>query len=192
MKISRSTVVEKWQRFHCGHQLHRRARCLSYAFAWWLWSHYCAQTSYYALLGIPESLRYHTSGSPWDDLLLVLNCVSVCMLFHTPSFKCCTVFKINADCYQRGEFVYRKQTFDPNAVEVTALHLVSQIRCLCIGYSFGSFQLYSLCPMMVVCSSPVSQDVAVTHFAYMEPENDPRSFVYLWVATGASTVVEER
>ena len=99
---------------------------------------------------------------------------------------------LNADCYQDGEFVYRKQAFDPNTVDVTALCLIPQIRCLCVGYSFGSFQLYSLCPMVVICSSPISQDVAVTHFAYMEPENDPRSFVYLWVATGVSPLIEER
>ena len=140
--------------------------------------------------GYPQELRMPHFWYHWEDLLLVLNCVSVCMLFQTQVFN--AVMSLNADCYQRGEFVYRKQPFDPNTVEVTALHLVSQIRCLCIGYSFGSFQLYSLCPMVVVCSSPVSQDVAVTHFAYMEPENDPRSFVYLWVATGASTAVEER
>ena len=115
--------------------------------------------------------------------------MSVCMLFQTNCYMC---IMFNADCYQRGEFVYRKQVFNPNAIEVTALHLVPQIRCLCVGYSFGSFQLYSLCPMMVICSSPVSQEVAVTNFAYMEPENDPRSFVYLWVATGTSPLLEER
>ena len=80
-------------------------------------------------------------------------------------------------------------------MKVTALHLVSQIRCLCVGYSFGGFHIYSLCPLMYICSSPLPQHISavtVTHFAYMEPENDPRSFVYLWVAREKSPLVEER
>lgn len=80
-------------------------------------------------------------------------------------------------------------------MKVTALQVISQIRCLCIGYSFGGFHIYSLSPQMFICSSPLPQyapSVAVTHFTYLEPENDPRSFVYLWVARGSSPIVQER
>ena len=134
----------------------------------------------------------HTTGglfaSRSQQMIYVMPSTCTCQYLY---FKLLFLF-LNVDYYQHGNFVYQKQAFNPNAVEVTALHLVSQIRCLCVGYSFGSFQLYSLCPTMVVCSSPIAQDVAITHFAYMEPENDPRSFVYLWVATGMSPLIEER
>ena len=104
-------------------------------------------------------------------------------------------YMANADCYSDGNFIYQKQSFHPSAVKVTALHLVSQIRCLCVGYGFGGFHIYNLCPLVFVCSSPLPQHTpipAITHFAYMEPENDPRSFVYLWVARGMSPFVEKR
>lgn len=102
---------------------------------------------------------------------------------------------LNTDCYSQDKFIYQKWLFDSRTVKITALQLISQIRCLCVGYSFGGFHLCSLSPLMHICSSPLPQHTpspAVTHFAYLEPENDPRSFVYLWVATGTSPFVEER
>ena len=100
----------------------------------------------------------------------------------------CSIMSFHfTDRYSRGSFIYGKHSFNTRAVGVTALHLVSQIRSLCIGYSFGGFHIYSLSPLMLICSAPLMQHappIPVTHFAYMEPENDPRSFVYLWVTKG--------
>ena len=118
-----------------------------------------------------------------------------CHMYHSPLYTQCMTCFIDSECYSRGNFIYQKRPFNPRSVRVTALHLISQIRSLCVGYSFGGFHIYGLSPLMLICSAPLmlhAPSVPVTHFAYMEPENDPRSFVYLWVARGRSPAVEQR
>eukprot|EP00731_Ephydatia_muelleri_P015547 Em0008g1267a len=89
------------------------------------------------------------------------------------------------------EFMCEKDvTFDEGDVAVTALHYVPHLYSLMVGYSFGYFQVFPLtiltssfsCPYQLM--SPDANPPPVTHFAYQEPENDPKSFVYLWVARG--------
>lgn len=69
---------------------------------------------------------------------------------------------------------------------MSAVNFSAHTSSLFIGYSFGSFVVFSLSDLTVVYSSPYSpqRSSPVTHFVYMEPENDPRSFVYVWVARG--------
>lgn len=67
---------------------------------------------------------------------------------------------------------------------MTALYHVPQLCGLLVGYSFGGFQLYSLTDSNLIFSSPVilrRLEPPVTHFTFQEPENDPRSFVYIWI-----------
>ena len=67
---------------------------------------------------------------------------------------------------------------------MTSLYHVPQLCGLLVGYSFGGFQLYNLTDSNLIFSSPVllrRLEPPVTHFTFQEPENDPRSFVYIWV-----------
>ncbi len=79
--------------------------------------------------------------------------------------------------------------FPQETVSVTAIDFVPQLSSLLVGYSFGSFHLYSLSGLTLVYASPSPSPQLpppVTHFTYQEAENDPKSYVYLWVGRGKS------
>ncbi|XP_076032240.1 uncharacterized protein LOC143020018 isoform X2 [Oratosquilla oratoria] len=68
-------------------------------------------------------------------------------------------------------------------VTVTALLYVPQIASLVVGYNFGAFQVYNLSKLAIECASPFEENMPpVQAFAYQEPENDPRNFVYMWLS----------
>ena len=51
---------------------------------------------------------------------------------------------------------------------------------------FDHGQLWRLNIPVLEYSSRFEDDLGpVTHFAYQEPENDPKNFCYVWVARGA-------
>ena len=99
---------------------------------------------------------------------------------------------MSAACYhKKGQFLYRTspeapvREFPSDSLAITALHFIPQTLTLCLGYSFGSFQLFSVPKMSVVHSSPCPKALApVTHFLFQEPENDPKHNIFLWVARG--------
>ena len=93
------------------------------------------------------------------------------------------------------QFNYQQKVLPSSAVKVTSLYFVPQLRCLFAGYSFGGFQIYDVSSLNLLYSSTVPQVKplpAVTHFTIIEPELDPRSFVYVWVARGTSDIAVER
>ena len=60
-----------------------------------------------------------------------------------------------------------------------------QLCGLLAGYNFGGFQLFGMEELNLMYSCPlVVAQPPVTHFAFQEPENDPRPFVYVWVCRG--------
>ena len=79
---------------------------------------------------------------------------------------------------------------------VSALEYVSPIGALLVGYNFGSWQLWNVSavnsgrggstwPISLEFSSKyTSEALPVVGFAFQEPENDPRNFVYIWVLRG--------
>ncbi|KAL7647755.1 UNVERIFIED_CONTAM: hypothetical protein RMT77_001364 [Armadillidium vulgare] len=74
------------------------------------------------------------------------------------------------------------------SVNITSLMYIPQVASLVVGYSFGSFQLINLNLITIDCASPYEENIPpVFSFAYQEPENDPRSFVYLWVCRSHSS-----
>ena len=71
-------------------------------------------------------------------------------------------------------------------MRVTALEFLLQSGQLAVGFSFGCFQLWKLLvPLMEFASRMEPGLLPVTHFAFQEPENDPRNFCYLWTANSA-------
>ena len=97
-----------------------------------------------------------------------------------------------ASNHKKGQFHYTStnqattRSFPTDSLAITSLHFVPQILCLLIGYSIGSFQFYDVRKMAVVHGSPPPKTpVPVTHFTFQEPENDPKSNVYIWVARGS-------
>lgn len=81
------------------------------------------------------------------------------------------------------------KSFPSDATTVTALYFAPRLASLFVGLSFGSFQIYCLSGLTLVYASPSPSPQLlppVTHFTYMEPENDPKSFVYVWVGRGAT------
>ena len=75
--------------------------------------------------------------------------------------------------------------FIPFVASVSTLLYVPQLCSILIGYSFGGFQIFSLLEEVLIFTYPLSTKhlpPAITHFTFQEPENDPRPFVYVWVA----------
>ncbi len=100
---------------------------------------------------------------------------------------------IIAGRFQRGKFMYLQSLLSTSSVVVTAMYFAPQISALFVGYSFGGFQMYDLSSFQLLHTCAVSAPLSpVTHFTYVEPENDPRKFVYVWVMRGNSRFVEGR
>lgn len=90
-----------------------------------------------------------------------------------------------------GRFAYQSSITLSDAF-VSAIRFASRMSSLFIGYSFGSFVVYNLSDFTVMYSSPYSpqRSSPVTQFIYMEPENDPKCFVYVWVARGKEGIMK--
>ncbi|XP_070561837.1 protein ELYS-like [Ptychodera flava] len=93
--------------------------------------------------------------------------------------------------HKRSSFNFRSQDGDTirsyyaSEVAVTALHFVKQIGGLAVGFSFGCFQLWDLIGPFLDYSSPLEKNSSsVTHFAYQEPDDDPRHFCFMWLSKG--------
>lgn len=68
---------------------------------------------------------------------------------------------------------------------MTTLHHVPLVCGILVGYNFGGFQLFSLLDSTLLYSLPLlvrRLPPPVTHFTIQEPEDDPRHFLYVWVA----------
>ena len=92
---------------------------------------------------------------------------------------------LNADYVVNGRFFYQS-SFPVSDFYVSALRYAPRISSLLIGYSFGSFIVWDMSSFEAVYSSPFSpqRSSPVVDFIYLEPENDPKYFVYVWVARG--------
>ncbi|CAL1543685.1 unnamed protein product [Lymnaea stagnalis] len=96
---------------------------------------------------------------------------------------------LDEQCHRQGHYYYRRQddtiqkVFDEDTVSISCLKYIDQAGTLAIGFNFGCFQLWKLYNPVLDYSSRYSPDgVLVSGFVVQEPENDPRNFVYLWVA----------
>lgn len=68
---------------------------------------------------------------------------------------------------------------------ITSLKYLHQAYVLVVGFSFGCFQIWSLEHLHLLYSSPVGvYSSPVTHFAFQEPDDDPRHCCFLWVGRG--------
>ncbi|XP_057313364.1 protein ELYS-like [Hydractinia symbiolongicarpus] len=68
---------------------------------------------------------------------------------------------------------------------ITSLKYLHQAYVLVVGFSFGCFQIWSLEHLHILYSSPVGvYSSPVTHFAFQEPDDDPRHCCFLWVGRG--------
>ncbi len=89
--------------------------------------------------------------------------------------------------------MYLQSLLPTSSVVVTAMHFAPQISALFVGYSFGGFQIFDMSSFQLLHTSAISTTLPpVTHFTYVEPENDPRQFVYVWLVRGECHSVEER
>ncbi|XP_043200348.1 protein ELYS-like, partial [Amphibalanus amphitrite] len=65
---------------------------------------------------------------------------------------------------------------------VSTVHWLPQLRSLVVGLSFGCFQVWSLETLQLEFASRYEAgQLPVVGCVFLEPENDPRRFVYLWV-----------
>lgn len=65
-------------------------------------------------------------------------------------------------------------------VSVSALHWIEKSGLVIIGFNFGGIMIVSLRTSKVY--SLLYIDGMVQHFAFQEPEEDPRPLFYLWIA----------
>ena len=96
-------------------------------------------------------------------------CLDLCTVFTSSSILC--------DNYNSSLYLI--------VASVSTLLYVPQLCSILIGYSFGGFQIFSLLEEVLIFTYPLSTKhlpPAITHFTFQEPENDPRPFVYVWVA----------
>ncbi|CAG9771850.1 unnamed protein product [Ceutorhynchus assimilis] len=67
--------------------------------------------------------------------------------------------------------------------EVSAFFYAKQIASLFIGYNFGSFQMWDLCSLDLLYTSPLCEPIIpITNFTIQEPADDPKSVCYIWVS----------
>ncbi|XP_032239652.1 protein ELYS isoform X2 [Nematostella vectensis] len=100
--------------------------------------------------------------------------------------------------HKSGKFSYISEdssvvkVFPSASTFVTVIKYIKEATCLVVGYNFGCFHIWDLETMSLVYSSQVDQYMsAVAHFAYQEPENDPRNCTYLWVARGPMSMEDQ-
>lgn len=90
-------------------------------------------------------------------------------------------------CIENKMFSYQQMTFSQDEVSISAIFCIKQAAIIIFGYNFGSFKMFSISDMSVVYSSSASPDrllSPVVNFLSMEPENDPKNFLYIWVVRG--------
>ncbi|XP_071946058.1 protein ELYS-like [Antedon mediterranea] len=77
------------------------------------------------------------------------------------------------------------KAFQASGVCVSAITYVPKLGSLFVGFDFGCFQIWRLAAPILEFSSPLTQVVSpVTHFAYLEPDDDPENFSYMMAARG--------
>ncbi|GAB6023281.1 Protein ELYS [Chamberlinius hualienensis] len=79
-------------------------------------------------------------------------------------------------------------------VYVSSLLFVPQMGCLFVGFNFGGFQIYDLSKLQLVftCETEEFDESPVIQFAFQEPENDPRTFCYVWIVRGQTEKFSEQ
>ncbi|CAH1774002.1 unnamed protein product [Owenia fusiformis] len=138
----------------------------------------------------------------WDEVTNEVTAGTVCMIdiqsrdfstqrlqaLHRDEHLC---IELDRSAFERGAYKYRKQDgktirdFSADTVVVTSLKYIGHTGLLAVGFNFGSFQLWKMYNQTLEYSCRFEEDLPpVTHFAYQEPENDPRKFVYIWVGRG--------
>ncbi|KAL5014317.1 hypothetical protein ScPMuIL_008587 [Solemya velum] len=100
---------------------------------------------------------------------------------------------LDEEANARSGFQYHKpdgsliKCFRTDAVSVTCISCVPQIGSIALGFSFGCFQIWKLFIPVLEYSSQLDVDyIPIKHFAYQEPENDPKNFCYLWVGRSST------
>ncbi|XP_077998282.1 protein ELYS-like [Glandiceps talaboti] len=98
---------------------------------------------------------------------------------------------VDEHCHKRSSYDFREpngntiRSYYASEVSITALKFIKQTGSLVIGFSFGCFQLWSLIGPILEYASPLENNSSpVTHFAYQEPDDDPRYCCYLWLSKG--------
>lgn len=90
------------------------------------------------------------------------------------------------DFTKDGTYIFQKYCFPVNEVHVSTICFMQQLSSIFVGLSIGCFIVFNLCEFEITYTSPCSpQRISpIIDFVYMEPENDPKCFVYVWVARG--------
>eukprot|EP00117_Sycon_ciliatum_P040691 scpid20526/ scgid29860/ Protein ELYS; Protein MEL-28; xELYS len=101
--------------------------------------------------------------------------------------------QLGAADHARGSFKYYTSANDRPAahvyeseVYVSSLKFLKVCNCLAVGYSIGGFQLFDLGSLSLMLGSTIEVNAPVTHFAFLEPENDPLPCFFLWAASEES------
>nr|CAD7440827.1 unnamed protein product [Timema bartmani] len=95
---------------------------------------------------------------------------------------------LNEPCCLEG--VSQRETRPQNDEMITCVQYVPSIASLLVGFNTGCFQIWSVMHMALEYTSPVLRDSsqAVTHLAFQEASDDPKSYCYVWaVCEGGPT-----
>nr|CAD7587784.1 unnamed protein product [Timema genevievae] len=95
---------------------------------------------------------------------------------------------LNEPCCLEG--VSQRETRPQDDEMITCVQYVPSIASLLVGFNTGCFQIWSVMHMALEYTSPVLRDSsqAVTHLAFQEASDDPKSYCYVWaVCEGGPT-----
>ncbi|XP_034239257.1 protein ELYS [Thrips palmi] len=74
--------------------------------------------------------------------------------------------------------------FMPDDPTITSLLHVPQLASLCVGFAFGSFQIWSLESLSLVYTLPLNEPNPVVQLSFQEACDDPNAYCYLWAVRG--------
>ncbi|KAK3926779.1 Protein ELYS [Frankliniella fusca] len=78
--------------------------------------------------------------------------------------------------------------FLPENPAVTSLLYVPQLASLCVGFAFGSFQIWSLKSLSLIYVLPFNEPNPIVQLAFQEACDDPNAYCYLWTVRGGLDV----
>lgn len=74
--------------------------------------------------------------------------------------------------------------FMPDDPTITSLLYVPQLASLCVGFAFGSFQIWSLESLSLIYTLPLNEPNPVVQLSFQEACDDPNAYCYLWAVRG--------
>ena len=79
-----------------------------------------------------------------------------------------------------------------NDVKITSIKYDKHTRSLLIGFNFGCFQIWNMTSLTIDSSSEFRNiNKPIIGFSVLEPQNDPKQFLYLVIGHSSSIEIDD-